>query len=280
MTRLAVPSGTPLAVAAARSTVRGYGGSVPVQAAVNVLPHTGSGSYAEDGAWVEIWAATTAPINLLHIGGTTDLLSNRTNTKIDIAIGGAGSEVEHVSDVACGYGHHHWIVPCNIPVGSRVAIRVASFAVGARQFMVAGMRAPLRRTARRLLRLDAAANNGCFGVTLATPGGANTEGAWTELVAATAQPMQALWLWPQLGGDTTVAAATTLVDVAVGSAGNKVELFTDLGFVATTAEAMSAVAGFGVPLECNIPAGTRIAARYKSTETTNVYDLALMGVPA
>jgi hypothetical protein len=120
------------------------------------------------------------------------------------------------------------------------------------------------------------------------PGGSNTPGSWTQIVAST--PCDASWMdvvgfiYDQ-GGDNGICA----VDIGIGSAGNEITIIPSLcfdggsgGFLSGT---FAAIASFPI----SIPKGTRISARatialaspdqFGLNVFCNVYDAAFQTAP-
>lgn len=99
-------------------------------------------------------------------------------------------------------------------------------------------------------------------VTLTAPGSTNTKGAWTQLSAAAPFDVAGLWVMCASGG----ANGAALFDIGVGGAGSEQVVVPNV----PARRVGGANYGSGViPLPVAIPAGSRIAARYQSSATTN-----------
>lgn len=247
---------------------------------------TASGTPHTKGSWQEIIAATTSDVTFLWLTLTASTFTAATDTStlLDIGIGAAASEVVVVPNLAVGYQSAVsatvtplYGIPVFIPVGSRVAIRaqsaVASKTVAAQVVlgqMPNGKRSPVSIEA---IGADTASSHG---VTLGAPAGTNTKGAWTQIVAATSQPYEALIFGVQGGSDTTLISGGALLDIGFGGSGAEVALAPDLPLAANSSEYYS----YGVPpiIPCRIPAGTRLAARYQTAGATTGMDVILYGV--
>lgn len=245
------------------------------------------------GAWVQVTAATTAPVHGFHLCISTTAnyaAATDTSTLLDIGIGGAGSEVVVVPNIGIGYqgpatGANGTVttVPVTVPQGSRVAIRAQSIRTS-RNITV--WMTPIRsNTVTRLpaptALIDLCANTATsYGVALSVPGGANTKGAWTQLTASVPQALQAVVLTPQAAADTTVGTAngTMLVDVAVGASGSEQTIISNWPYLQSTNEVGQYLAPTIWPV--TVPAGARLAARYQTPNTGNSIDLQVIGVPA
>lgn len=289
MTRLAVPSGVPLAIAARRLSP-GYmvpailddgvatASSVRARATAtaSATPHT-------KGSWTQIIAATTTDASMLIVRLTagTSAAGADTSTLLDIGIGAAASEVVIVPNLAVGFAANGLMyhIPVSVPVGSRIAIRcqgaVVSQAVAV-QVMLATLPNSRRAPAAVVAMGDDTATS--HGVIIATPASNNTKGAWTQIIAATAQPFSALVIGAQGGADSVQGSDSFLLDIGIGSAGNEVVIGPDLPLSVSTTEILTPM--FNQIIPWIIPAGTRLAARVAITGLTSTLDVILYGVPA
>lgn len=95
------------------------------------------------------------------------------------------------------------------------------------------------------------------GITLTTGGGSGVLGAYGQLIASTVR--DACWVIVQLNMDPATGIVAAF-DIAVGAAGSEIIIASQLQANAVGDNARS---NYGFP--CNIPAGTRIAARAASS---------------
>lgn len=239
------------------------------------------------GSWAEVTAAATSEwswfsLLLMAVNSTS---ATDTSTLLDVGIGGAGSEVVIVPNLAVGYGGSSaaitapWLLPVRVPKGSRVAVRAQS--VRTTQNIVVAIvpfsPPPLRFVAPSAL-VNLNANTGTSaGVTVTNPGSANTKGAWTEMTASVPQALQGLVIAQQGAQSNNVSNGGILVDIAVGASGSEVVVIPNIPLQGNSAEVIWALtpATFAV----SIPAGARIAARYQRANTAPL-DLTILGVPA
>lgn len=95
------------------------------------------------------------------------------------------------------------------------------------------------------------------GTALTVPGSNNTKGAYLQLVASTGIAAGKIIVGAELGG-----LSDNLVDIAIGAASSEQVILPDLVFSGRS-ELFNAYV-FDIP----IPAGTRVAARYQTSNTT------------
>lgn len=243
-------------------------------ATASATPHT-------KGSWTEVIATTISPANLVLLYLTVATAANGvdTSTLLDIGIGAAGSEVAIVPDLAVGYAPVGltYSIPVNIPVGSRVAVRCQSAVISKTvAVQVTFAQNPNgRRSASSLVSIgvDSATSHG---VGLAAPGVAHTKTAWTQIIAATAEPFEAFLVGMQGNADLSFGAGAALVDIGYGAAGSEVVLAPDLPLNMTSTEIITGQSPNLIP--ARLPAGTRLAARWQCASTSNSLDVSLYGV--
>lgn len=132
----------------------------------------------------------------------------------------------------------------------------------------------------RMVRLSATTNS--RGTTVDPGGTANTKGAWTEVIASTAQHYDALLAIIGQAGDTTrTASATGLVDIGLGAASSEFVIVPNV-FLRWTTTLDGPVLHWG-PMPISTPAGVRLACRGACSDATagdRTFDLALYGLRA
>lgn len=294
MSKLAVPSGVALGDARRRINGRGFWSPSLSAAGVDATTSTratatctASATPHTKGTWTQVVAATTVEATLLSIGVSGAAFSTGinasntdTSTLLDIGIGGAGAEVALVANLGVGFSlpAARFRIPVLVPVGSRLSIRAQSVVVS--QQVTVGIELgvlPFGKGAPNHLVTMGADTAASKGVGLAVPGAANTKGAWTEIVAASSEPFDALVIGQQCNADAAAVAGGVLFDIGIGSAGNEVVRLGDLAYQMSGTEICHRYFDPLQPLD--IPAGTRIAARYQAGNTGNSVDLVLIGVP-
>lgn len=286
MTKLALESG--MALSDSRRRLRGSGVWAPslstdgvvaasstrvtATATADAVPHT-------KGLWTEVVAATTRDISIIGIeaGGTSTAATN-TSTLLDIGVGASLSEVVIVPNLAIGYAWSGYRLPVWVPKGSRIAIRCQS-AVTVKQvflFMFLFELPFSRKPASRIVDIGTNLATS-HGVVIGAPGAANTKTSWVEIVAATAEPYEALMLGLQGAADTTLGAAEGLVDVGVGAAASERIVVADFPILTGASETVQPRLNHLCPAA--IPAGSRLAVRWQSASTTGGLDAILYGAP-
>jgi len=241
------------------------------------------------GAYVELSTATPLQADGLIVmlgrgGGCNDSLT-------DLAIGAAGSEqiiAANLSASPAPFSSYYssagtaYYLPLSIPEGERLAARTQSLGTTLR---IAVTLVALGGLASK--PFNGAATYGAVtadsGGTSIDPGGtAHTKGAYVELTAATSADMRELILALGNAGISRGYAADWLLDIGIGAAGSEQVLLPDLPLCTGSGTISMGILPQTIgPLPCNIPAGTRIAARAQcsiNTASDRIFDLILYGV--
>jgi hypothetical protein len=220
------------------------------------------------GAYTQAWASTKVDSGEIIIQpDDVQVSATNTSTLIDIAVGAAGSEVVVIANINIGMLGHGttYRFPIFIPAGTRVSIRGQS-AVASKALIVRANLIPcsLLADAAMLCETVGAVTASSIGTALPTAAGvAGTKTAWTQLVAACANRVR--WVSFSLGcAGTNVAASKGGVDIGYGAAGSEVVLLDSARLEMLGTEQMR-VSSFVVP--CDLPDGTRFAARWDSTSS-------------
>lgn len=226
------------------------------------------------GAYGDIFASLAGDVVMLVLKATADVsqIGVDTSMLVSLAVGGAGSEVDIVSNlvqggtqgVTSGFGYRMFL-PIHIPAGHRLSAKVQAEQVSdtysLRCEAYFGSHIP-----------DWGGYSICetLGADLANSRGtviSNSAGTWTEITASTANPLRAFNI---TGGlvDSTSTAVTHIVDVGVGAAGSEVIY----GTWQISTSINEAVFNFIGPafLEMPIPAGSRIAVKKSTTSDLSV----------
>lgn len=223
------------------------------------------------GAYSEFFSSTSAAANGILVG-IGDIPIGRPYL-IDIAIGAAASEVIIIPDIAirCSNAIQSFgtiFVPCNIPEGSRVAVRCSSNASLAEVPLTLHI---LEGNSGGTFDVENAGSDLAAALgTKATVSVANTKTAYVELTAATTSAFSQLILMIE---PFSASDANCLLDVAVGSAGSEVDIIEnllvpiesghDVGWTATA------------PLPVSIPAGSRLSFRFQADTISGTPDMFL-----
>lgn len=240
-------------------------------ASVNMV----NGAANTKGSWVVANTTTTDWHGFFVQPTTTGVAATNTARLMDIAIGPSGSEVTIVANLSVG---HHSVpspifIPLFVPSGVDVSIRsqgvIASDSKSCAVWGIAGQGAAPPWIYRRCTTYgtDAANSRGT-----AINGGAtaNTEGAWTQIAAATTYDHRAVMVTIGLGrGGTAVTGCNASFRVGMGGAGSEVDLTGHAWtWIPTTSENYEPGRGHTwSPQELSIPAGSRLAASVLSSAT-------------
>jgi len=199
---------------------------------------------------------------------------------VDIGIGGSGSEVVvaqqlMASGATATEGGHHYLIPCAIPAGTRIAAR--------------GQGSASDTCYVSIVLFDAGfSGEGCAGVdavgfqagttvgsSIVPSASANTKGSYTQLVAATSADYDGFYLSFN-NVKASVTNAYYLLDVAVGALGSESVIVPN---IVLTPGGMITSPGSTGPFWINIPAGSRIAARAQaSSASATAFGLMLYGI--
>jgi hypothetical protein len=225
-----------------------------------------SGAANTKGSYAQLIATTTQRMDgfWFHWMSITN-----TDGLVDVAIGASGSEalvVENMAIASANACDSVW-VPLEIPKGVRVAVRWQ--AVTASSTIHVGLSALLGgfRTPRAFQRAATFGANTATsrGVSVDAGGTANTFGAWTEIVAATAFPLRALYVGHQRTGDFT-QIVQVLLDIGYGAAGGEITLIHQLmGYNDGTDNRKTPTGTHPV----HVPAGSRLVARLRADNNAN-----------
>ncbi len=245
---------------------------------------TASGTPHTVGSYTEIVSALAQDVSGVYVQITTATSTSAADSSslINIAIGGAGSEVVVVPNIGIGYkataNLTGLFIPIRISRGTRVAFNaqsvVGSKTIAARFTFVTDK----RKISASPTQIDTYEANTATsaGVTVSNPGAGNTKGSYTEIIASTDRPYQGLFISIQGAQSTAISSGNILVDVAIGSAGNEINIIDNLQCVTTTGESVDPITPSTIMR--HIPAGTRISARFQRSVTAAL-DLIIHGIP-
>lgn len=266
------------------TTLVAGGITAPTQVSLEpAISGTTAGVAYADGAWVELTSSAPSGVHFLRLHLTSQLGNNATNsaTLIEIGTGALGVETQ-IASFNAGNMMGSIQSPCQvaeipfpITAGTRVSLRLRS-ARTALAWTASAAYYSMNHTP--IAPTPMGVNNATAGgVVLGAPAANNgtTYGAWTEISSSTAARFRALHLGPALAGTTNIGATIYKVDMGVGALGAEVSLGMPLMFNATTAEVL--VNPAARLFNCDIPAGSRLAARYTRTNT-GPCDLIVHGV--
>lgn len=248
---------------------------------------TSGGSSNTYGSYVELASAISEDAGFMLIEVTNAIAQSATSTGtvLDIATGAAASEVVVIQALNCGFMDRNatelayprgWMIPIFIPRGSRIAARIKSTVVSKVITVRCHYFAPFEGIipSKSLIGMGISGLSG--GTAITAPGAINTEGAWTEIISATAEPFAGLVMGFGGVNDTTQSNARMLVDIGMGASGSEIEIIRNVAVFTTTTEQVTAVSPLVHP--AIIPAGTRLAARYQYNVSGSSLDITLHGI--
>ena len=248
---------------------------------IKAVTITGSVTSHTKGSWTQLVA--TAPFDVMGFGIFTDATSVAgTNTAIllDIGIGASASEIVLVPDILAGSsaiarsgsGGGLALFPIYIASGTRISARLqgaVSSETADVSLLLYGGGSWQQQTFQAV---DAIGVNGATstGVSLASAG-------IQEVIGSTAEPYKALGSIVDTNGDASMGTASEIINLFVGAAAAEIAL-TEGQLVERNASEFVALVfpsqGF-IPVEFNIPAGSRLSA--ESETGSNTIGIAMYG---
>lgn len=231
-----------------------------------------------DGSYTQIDASLSADASgiWVYMTLTTSQTGLDTSTVLEIATGAAASEVNW-ANVQVGFRNavHGYFVPGFITSGTRVAARVRSAV--ANQFGTCRFGFfPADKSVDPITPVTMGYTpSAAAGVVLPTPGATNSEGAWVEIAAATSGDFGNLLVNIGGGRTNTQAAGDGLIDIGIGAAAAETVLISDIHCSTSTAE--TCVPRSPLTFGVDIPSGSRLSARQRSSSTSCKFDVFLVG---
>lgn len=253
-----------------------------VTASTSAVQGTTSATANTKGNWTQLVASTPFEANAVMLFIRVTASSRR--FLIDLGIGASGSEQVIVPNLHVSGASNLVavvLVPIRIAAGARLAIRGQS-PTGSSTFQVEAMLiGESFLTAEGLARVtDYGTDTSTSGGVSVDPGGtAHTKGAWSQIVASTANPIRGLIVAQGSQANAAMTACNWLVDVGIGGAGSEQVILDNLLFRSSVLNA--ATPSFVGAIPITIPAGTRLAVRAQCDiidATDRLLDFALYGV--
>lgn len=251
---------------------------------------TASATTHTKGSWTELEASTTSDFSYLEITiyGTA-LNTADTSTLLDIGIGGSGSEQVLIANIGVGFKvalniqggvPETLLFPIKIPSGSRISARAQSVISGKTvEISHRFYSSPFDIGSSGIVTLGAntATSNG---VSLTTTS-VHNKGAWTQITSSTSDALQGIVLSPQLAPGTTAVSASTylFIDIGTGSSGSEQVIIENIVFQIGNAESIQRASHCAF-YQVDIPAGTRIAARFQRQANNHTVGLTIHGIKA
>lgn len=249
-----------------------------VTAVASATPHSVSGA-----SWVQVDASLSADAGgvAIYLTAGTSVVATDSSTLLEIATGAAASEVVWAT-VPIGYrlsnngGLAPIIVPGHIAAGSRVSVRCRS-AIASKSITAVVAFLGTKDTALGAPTTYQVNTGTSGGLVLTAPGSLNTKGAWAQLVASTAADLAALAIGFQGATVATNANGGLLIDIGIGGAGSEAVLISDIYLDVSSNEGLAPRSPVVYGVE--VPAGSRLSARYARSSANNAVDLVLIGAP-
>lgn len=231
------------------------------------------------GSWVEIDPSLSGDIDQIRLVLTAATSANATDTStlLQIGTGGSGAETAWAT-VGVGYAQagRAITIPGRIASGTRVAVRCQSAAASKSVAAVYTFHKPKELTFSGAPITWGADTATSRGITLTAPGSTNTKGAWTTISASTSAAITALAVTAQAAGGTALNSdGGVLIDLAVGASSSEVVVISDLFLLSSASEWYTVLTSMTYGID--IPAGSRVSARYARSSTGNTVDLIVVG---
>ncbi len=230
------------------------------------------------GSWVQLAASAPGGSWLfIHAANTTGTATG-TTWFLDLAIGAAGSEVVIASDLVIVAQRYHaipsacYLLPLYIPPGVRLSARCQGNSASQNSLSVTVMvLSPgfLPSATSTILNAMGAVEASTTGTSLTSGASNNTKGAWVEVAAATARR----YFWLGLATFNVSSETPKLIDLAIGAAGSETILIPNL-FCQSGGSGSYQI----VSLPVNIPAGSRLAARFQDSSASKTLEIVLWGL--
>lgn len=241
----------------------------------------------KSASWIELDASTDMAAHGIIV--QLDLMSGGRDALVDIAIGGAGSEVVIAANLyvgsgtgGTGYGATY-VLPISIPEGTRLSAKSQSTTASTVvPVQVIGYQTGLSPSSPSALVDTYGADTTDSGGTSFDPGATiNTKAAtWTQIVATTSRRHNALLLAVGNQLNLVRTSANWLVDIGVGASSAEQTLIPNIQIGANTSSDTMLPQVLG-PFPVHIPAGTRLSVRSQCSiadATDRLADLIIYGV--
>lgn len=231
-----------------------------------------SASLNTKGSYVELEASAALDADGFYFYVLTGTVAG--DYLIDVAIGGAGSEVDIVSNLLCSSPSNNSeapfevYIPLPIPAASRISCRCQSSDSSATPTVCGVLAKGGFYKAMRMSRATTyGANTADSGGVSIDPGGTiNTKGAYSQLSAAITNPIRYAIICAGSQNNTVRTAMTHTVDIAYGGAGSETVIVPDIN-IRQVAVAYDGIQPAFTPRFFDLQAGQRLAARQAASGT-------------
>ncbi len=224
----------------------------------HATPHT-------KGSWVELVASAPFDVTMIGVCSNDGTSASGTDTSQLTDIGIGATEVVLIDNIPTGYSALYvatgpgpaWF-PVEIPSGTKISARMQAVitvdTVDIRLFMLGGSSwssTPVFQSVDTIGALTASSH----GTALST--------SITEIIASTAEDYKALGWGVDGGGDTTMGSGP-IVEILVGAGAAEKTLIDGLQVTTAATERieMTVLPQGIIPMEMNIPSGSRLSAKF------------------
>jgi len=260
-----MPGASPLGQEICNGTSVGANGATSLGTSVSPSATANTkGSYAQLAASTGIDAC----LMIVEVAPTSGLGAY----SIDIAIGGAGSEVVIAPNLVVQNAFsltipHVFVVPVQIPAGTRIAARCQSAtasdsAIAVTAQLFAGSFSQMEGAAG--VEAIGFVSASTQGTTIDAGGTANTKGAYVQLTASAARDYVGFFfVVDNLNANSSLSSNAQLLDIAIGGAGSEVVIEPNYQ-IRRNNSGIAVLPPVSPIFAAPIPAGSRIAARSQS----------------
>lgn len=248
----------------------GGGGGMPnlLPPFLYVVADATGGSAFSPGPWVQLTNSLPQDSKTLIIGSLNDTWVNAvaTDTLLQIGLGSSGNETPLVT-IPVGYGRapQEYAIAGLIAAGQRVSFRVASSIQDNKIFNASFVFHP---TGSEKVPVSSGFNLADASVTRVTYAGSiNTRGPWTEIVSSSPECTALSVIDTAINDNLLTEFGHNYYDIAIGPSGSEVPIIEN---ILTQTNANERVYRWGNRMfDVNIPAGTRISARFETGSAQN-----------
>jgi hypothetical protein len=238
------------------------------------VPHTGSAAGVFPATPTQLVASLDVDAAALLVSIIGEGSSHVCQLKLFAGAASLEAEFAHLIGPAGGQGHNVFIVPMQIPAGTRISATSASSQGFASVYV--GV-TPLRGfsdapSASRGTPVGIIAGGALVDIDAGAV--ANTKSGWVELTASTARDAKGYTL-AILNDLSATAVARFQADIGVGAAASEQIILADMQTLFQSFQGGSSIVG---PIWTPIPAATRIAARVRCNITTADSRVARVGL--
>lgn len=232
---------------------------------------TTAGSTNTKSSYAQITASTTTDIGWIFLTLRQSTQTDTFNSMcIDIAIGGAGSEIDVIQNLVLSWpntlpGNGAITLPLTIPAGTRLSYRYQTNVVGSSfELAIYGFTSNFQYVSSyESMGFDASNSRG---TAVAAPAASNTKGAYTQLSSSTPKDYVGLFLAVDTNGVNN--QKSYMFDLAIGAAASEIDIISS--FTIQPSQGMTGCWFGFVPMV--IPASSRLSVRNQMTSFVNAFE--------